>query len=449
MRRLTFDVALAWAALALCLLAGCAQRQSETGDGAGEHESPDGDRDAATEMDSSVEVGEDADAGEDDGAGGDADAGENLQADAGLDVEVWIPEAGDFVFRDAETGSLWNVLGQAFEGPLRGARLRQRPAFTVFWLYWSSAHGGAPIWNQDSPNAATPIDNPADPACDVPCDEIVGGGPGDTIPALDHLGRWDRPQAQPMVAAGDPGADYLTPTSMVLGLSIDGEARAYPHALLDWHEIHVDEIAGTEVNVTYCPLVGSGIAFPARSTPGADPTYFYVSGRLFNDNLTMFQRGVDEADATLWNQMLTRGITGQGAGRQLSYLPIVETTWARWQQMHPDTLVASDDTGYDRAYGSDPYAAYHEPDSGTLNPVSSAPDPRYPNKSRVLAIEGESTSKAYPFMEMDTLGDRVLVHDELDGAALLVVYEAASRMAIPFERVSGGEVLTFEGVEWQ
>ena len=48
---------------------------------------------------------------------------------------------------------------------------------------------------------------------------------------------------------------------LVLGLVVDGVARAYPHNLGWWHEIVNDEIAGHFVSVTFCPLPGTGLAF--------------------------------------------------------------------------------------------------------------------------------------------------------------------------------------------
>ena len=41
-------------------------------------------------------------------------------------------------FRDLETGSLWNVLGQAVEGELSGERLTVIPHLDTFWFAWLS-----------------------------------------------------------------------------------------------------------------------------------------------------------------------------------------------------------------------------------------------------------------------------------------------------------------------
>lgn len=46
--------------------------------------------------------------------------------------------AGDGVFRDRQTGSLWNVLGRATAGPLTGQRLDAVPHGNHFWFAWAA-----------------------------------------------------------------------------------------------------------------------------------------------------------------------------------------------------------------------------------------------------------------------------------------------------------------------
>jgi hypothetical protein len=43
-------------------------------------------------------------------------------------------------FRDRETGSVWNLLGQAIRGPLTGKRLRAIPHVDAFWFAWAAFH---------------------------------------------------------------------------------------------------------------------------------------------------------------------------------------------------------------------------------------------------------------------------------------------------------------------
>ena len=43
-----------------------------------------------------------------------------------------------FMLRDQETGSQWNMRGEAVAGPLQGKRLTQVPAHNAFWFAWAT-----------------------------------------------------------------------------------------------------------------------------------------------------------------------------------------------------------------------------------------------------------------------------------------------------------------------
>lgn len=46
--------------------------------------------------------------------------------------------------------------------------------------------------------------------------------------------------------------------------------------------------------------------------------------------------------------------------------PIVETTWRGSKELHPDTRVVTEDTGFDRPYQTYPYGDYDFPWNGQL-----------------------------------------------------------------------------------
>jgi len=52
--------------------------------------------------------------------------------------------AGDG-FRDRETGSRWNLLGQAVAGPLKGKRLQAIPHVDAFWFAWAAFYPAATL----------------------------------------------------------------------------------------------------------------------------------------------------------------------------------------------------------------------------------------------------------------------------------------------------------------
>lgn len=166
---------------------------------------------------------------------------------------------------------------------------------------------------------------------------VSGGVSKDGIPSIDD------PQ---FAAAADADLDDGDP---VFGVERNGESKAYPQYVLVWHEIVNDAVGGEPVAVTYCPLTGTAQGFERGDAE------FGVSGRLLNSNLVMYDRVTDSR----WPQMLATAIDGQLEGRTLREFPVVWTTWRNWREAHPETRVLTDDTGYARRYGSDPYGNYN------------------------------------------------------------------------------------------
>jgi hypothetical protein len=53
---------------------------------------------------------------------------------------------GDDTFTDAETGTTWNLLGRAIDGPLTGTELDKAIHQNEFWFAWSAFNVGAPVY---------------------------------------------------------------------------------------------------------------------------------------------------------------------------------------------------------------------------------------------------------------------------------------------------------------
>ena len=123
-------------------------------------------------------------------------------------------------------------------------------------------------------------------------DEIVWGGVRqDGIPPLRNPA---------MLAAED--ADYLEDGHIVFGISVDGDARAYPKRILGWHEMFVDTVGGVPVAGAYCTLCGTVILYLTEHD-GVNHA-LGTSGFLYRSNKLMY----DQATQSLWSTM--RGIAG-------------------------------------------------------------------------------------------------------------------------------------------
>ena len=54
----------------------------------------------------------------------------------------------DTLFTDAETGSSWNILGMAIDGPLAGAELDLAVHQNEFWFAWAAFNDGSPVYGE-------------------------------------------------------------------------------------------------------------------------------------------------------------------------------------------------------------------------------------------------------------------------------------------------------------
>ncbi len=133
-------------------------------------------------------------------------------------------------------------------------------------------------------------------AREMGAEEIAWGGVAvDGIPALDN---------PTMVAAA--AATYLNPDDAVFGVEINGEARAYPLRIVNWHEMVNDVVGGVPVSLAYCTLCGAGILFDGRVAGHDRPFTFGSSGLLYRSNKLMYDRQTD----SLWNQFTGRPVMG-------------------------------------------------------------------------------------------------------------------------------------------
>ena len=292
---------------------------------------------------------------------------------------------------------------------------------------------GSPVPNDFTPLiTAAPFASSGRSLASFPLDQIVGGGPPkDGIPALTN----------PPFAAS---ASFLSDDDLVLGVVINGEAKAYPHNIGWWHEIVNDRVGGHPVSVTFCPLTGTGLVFDARAEDGGQ-FELGVSGLLFNNNLIMYDR---RDGSTLYPQLYFTAIDGPRQGESLDLLPVAETRWGTWKRLYPDTQVVASGSYRQSQYTRYPYDDYRTNNSylifGLSPRLSANPNPAsaaFAVKDRVLGLRLNGRAKAYPF---DSMGSRRIINDRVGGTEIAVLWDRGTHLALPYSRWVGEDLLTFD-----
>ena len=263
----------------------------------------------------------------------------------------------------------------------------------------------------------------------IPFHEIKSGGPPkDGIPSIDN---------PKFVSANE--AIFLEENDHVLGLEINGLAKAYPLRIMDWHEIVNDNFGDKAVVVTYCPLCGSGISF--WSDVGGRKRSFGVSGLLYNSDVLLYDRQTQ----SLWSQIMAESVAGKSSGQKLVAIPTQLTSWKNWRKKYPETKVLTAQTGFKRDYNRQAYMQYRNSDELMFDVKNKSK--ALPIKSWVLGLEVNGKAKAYPFSELAKSKEKLI--DVFEGTKIEISYDAPSHTAsVKVDEKSGAKVLTLYWFAW-
>lgn len=274
----------------------------------------------------------------------------------------------------------------------------------------------------------------------------AGSGPDDC--GIDPVGG-----GEAVGSEGEPtfGEAWIDGDEEVVGIVVDGEARAYPLKMLSSHEVVNDRFDGRPITVTYCPLCGSSVAYERNTTiDGTEHTLdFTASGYLYKQDLVMW----DPQTGTLWNQILAQAIGTLREGDvgadhpdvELPTVPSTITTWDDWRSEHPESPMLQPVRGSYR----DPYEGYYESCRIGVSGGSQCDVDGLHPKAQIVGIDDDGTVKAWVVPGIHTAGGVVV--DEVDGRHLVVsgtggptVYDAGDRR---FEK-DGNRWVDQDGQEW-
>jgi hypothetical protein len=139
------------------------------------------------------------------------------------------------------------------------------------WMLWQEAHQGigvlpgfaklqARVYDLIDPNFQLFLSGEVQH--EIRLEEITWGGViKDGIPALTN----------PRLISAS-AASYLTADDLVFGVAINGDVRAYPLRIMDWHEMFNDVIGGVPVSLRTARCAGRAYCSRHRSKAGRNPS---------------------------------------------------------------------------------------------------------------------------------------------------------------------------------
>ena len=296
--------------------------------------------------------------------------------------------------------------------------------FIILVIFWSCS--------QESSSTLTP-GTPGTPTSDwlIPQNEVRDGGPGkDGIPAINNPNFSNIDQI-----------DFLDPQDLVIIAETGEGIKAYPHPILDWHEIANDNLPnGKSLSLTYCPLTGTAIGW--NSNLGGTQTTFGVSGLLYNSNLMPYDRATD----SYWSQMEHQCVSGELVGTEIEIIHVIEMDFSTLLEIYPDAQVMNLNTGFNRDYQRYPYGDYRTNNNSLIFPVNNT-DSRVPSKERVLGVVVDGQVITYRFDDFEQTSINV-VQNRFNEADLVVFGSKEKNFLTAYaNRLSDGTTLTFEAIQ--
>ncbi len=197
---------------------------------------------------------------------------------------------------DRQTGSLWSqFLGEAVEGPRKGAKLELVASQLTTWGSWREEH-------------------PDTLALDIRAPRIDQYNDYYSAPSAGVLGWANRD-------------DRLRGKDLVVGVAGASSQRAYAHGDLAEVGALNDTFEGAEIVVAMDSVSGAAGIFERR-----------VGGRVLS-----FVDGPDEGEiidvetGTIWSKLTGRSVSGNLKGSQLTPFPYFNSFWFGWSDYYPNT----------------------------------------------------------------------------------------------------------------
>lgn len=201
-------------------------------------------------------------------------------------------------------------------------------------------------------------------------------------------------------------------SSLVVGIQVNGEAKAYPIEIIGYHHQVRDSVGGVPVMVTYCTVCRTGRIF-SPMVNGELENFRLVGMDHFN---AMFE---DTSTKSWWRQANGEAIIGPLMGSVLQEFPTQQMSLRSWLNLYPSSKIMQPDSLY-----LEKYKKLEGFDWGTIESHLEYRDSlSWKDKSWVIGVTVKNQSRAYDWNEL--LEKRVL-NDILGGVSLLIYVQPDS-----------------------
>ncbi|MES2179938.1 MAG: DUF3179 domain-containing (seleno)protein [Gemmatimonadota bacterium] len=207
---------------------------------------------------------------------------------------------------------------------------------------------------------------------------------------------------------------------LVVGVEIDGEARAYPVQFIGYHHQVRDTVAGIPVMVSFCTVCRTGRVF-SPNVDGKTQTFRLVGMDHWN---AMFE---DSETKSWWRQANGEAIAGPKKGAALAEIPSRQVTLAQWLALHPGSLIMQPDAALQSKYSN----SFDFETGASRSTLTGTDTASWHDKSWVVGITHHRESRAYDWNRL--LRERV-INDQLGRAPIVLALASDGASFFAFVR---------------
>jgi len=209
---------------------------------------------------------------------------------------------------------------------------------------------------------------------------------------------------------------------LIIGIEINGEAKAYPVQYMGYHHHLQDTVGGKAVLVTYCTVCRTGRVFEPMVN-GKHEQFRLVGMDHFNAMLE------DKTTKSWWRQATGEAIAGKLKGLKLTEVLSKQTSLDKWIQLYPQTSILQADPAFTKQYDT----SFKYESGKSKSKLTGTDSLSWNDKSWVVGIRIGNKAKAY---DWNRLKKERIIHDTFNRTAILLLLAKDDKSFFAFERPS-------------
>lgn len=246
------------------------------------------------------------------------------------------------------------------------------------------------------------------------------------VMAADHM--FYQPKQVLMVNTSENKVDS---NRLVIGVTNNGEAKAYPIQFLGYHHQVQDTVGGKPMIITYCTVCRTGRVY--EPVVNGKPEKFRLVGMdHFN---AMFE---DATTKSWWRQVSGEAITGKLKGQQLPEVFSTQTSLTDWLQLNPNSLIMQADANFINSYDS----TFKFERGASKSKLTGTDSLSWKDKSWVIGVKAGKETKAY---DWNQLKKEKLIQDKIGTTPVLIVLSKNGKSFFAFERPGDHSIFNLDG----